>query len=110
MLEEEAGDLLGIADELDRRALTHEKVIAHLDLPRARVLRGLASRIRRVVTSSEGDGDRDAVHGEVVGLRLEAMCSLLEDPLPAPPPVSAHPAARASGEPTPIGRMRRKGT
>ena len=43
VLGEEALDLIGIADELERRALTHEKVISQLDLPRARHLRDLAS-------------------------------------------------------------------
>jgi hypothetical protein len=96
MLGEEAGDLIGIADELERRALTHEKVVSHLDLPRARHLRELASRIRKVVARSHRNGDRDAVDGEVVGLRLEAMCALLEEPV-QPPPVSP----RAASNPTP---------
>ena len=136
VLGEEALDLIGIADELERRALTHEKVISQLDLPRARHLRDLASRIRRVVDTSEGDGDRDAVHGEVVGLRLEAMCSLLEEPVQAPPvslrsPVprpgaeepkseprvapsgwsgqSAGPAPTLAEAAIPIGRVRRRG-
>lgn len=125
MLGEEAGDLLTIADELERRALTHEKVIAHLDLPHARVLRELARRIRKVVDSSEGDGDRDAVHGEVVGLRLEAMCALLEEPAAAAPPISSsgkspssHTRTRSDGDAeeivsreaavVAIGRMRRR--
>lgn len=123
MLGEEALDLLGIADELERRALTHEKVISHLDLPRARDLRALAARIRRVVETSERNGDRDAVHGEVVGLRLEAMCALLEEPVqPSPVSPRAVPTSEARGvggqsrritpsvaeAAIPIGRVRRR--
>jgi hypothetical protein len=73
-------DAYTLALELEQRALTHEKVLDHLDLRAARALRGLAARIRDVVDRIEDrDGDEKTLHVELLKLRLEAMSALLTE-------------------------------
>jgi hypothetical protein len=91
-------DAESLALELEHRALTHEKVLDHLDLRAARSLRELARRIRDVVDRDEdGDLAPHQAHVELLKLRLEAMSALLTElvsqPRAAPP--KSGPAARA---------------
>lgn len=73
-------DARSLAAELDERALTHEKVLQHLDLRTARALRELARRIRHVVAQADrGEGDPQELHLELLKLRLEAMSALLTE-------------------------------
>lgn len=83
-------DAESLAQELEHRALTHEKVLDHLDLRAARSLRELARRIRDVVDREEaGDLAPQQAHVELLKLRLEAMSALLTElvsqPRTAPP-------------------------
>jgi hypothetical protein len=90
-------DVESLALELEHRALTHEKVLDHLDIRAARSLRELARRIRDVV-DREDDGELapQQAHVELLKLRLEAMSALLTElvsqPRTAPP--KSGPAAR----------------
>lgn len=91
-------DAESLALELEHRALTHEKVLDHLDLRAARSLRELARRIRDVVDREEdGDLAPQQAHVELLKLRLEAMSALLTElvsqPRTAPP--KSGPAARS---------------
>src|SRR5687768_11967732 len=73
-------DADSLALELEQRALTHEKVLDHLDLRAARSLRALAQRIRDVVDRDErGEIDEQEAHVELLKLRLEAMSALLTE-------------------------------
>ncbi len=73
-------DACSLALELEQRALTHEKVLDHLDLRAARALRALAQRIRDVVDRDErGQIDEHVAHVELLKLRLEAMSALLTE-------------------------------
>lgn len=84
-------DARSLASELEERAMTHEKVLQHLDLKTARALRDLATRIRTLVAQAErGEGNAQEQHVELLKLRLEAMSALLtelgsKDPRAAPP-------------------------
>ena len=73
-------DARSLAAELDERALTHEKVLQHLDLRTARALREQARRNRHVVAQADrGEGDPQELHLELLKLRLEAMSALLTE-------------------------------
>ena len=103
-------DAQSLAEELEQRALTHEKVLDHLDLRAARALRELAHSIRDAVDRAErGASDPQKAHVELLKLRLEAMSALLTElaSKPRTPPPKSAPLPRddvspdASDAPTP---------
>jgi hypothetical protein len=104
-------DAESLALELEHRALTHEKVLDHLDLRASRSLRELARRIRDVVDrEQDGEVDPQQAHVELLKLRLEAMSALLTELVSQPraaPPKSGH-AVRLDDARTPSGAAPRQ--
>lgn len=103
-------DAEGLAAELEERALTHEKVLQHLDLRAARALRELARRIRDVAARAErGEGDPQEHHLELLKLRLEAMSALLTElattPRAAPPKSAPVPREGTRGSDTSLAAL-----